>query len=332
MTEKEISTDVVEFDAGGALVPQVIADREHDRAKLLGGSDIAAVLGLSKRRSPLQVYRAKIGDAPELADADRLFFERRRRCEPVIFAMMREELDADIAATNVRYRDPEHSFMAAEIDAEVRDAGGTINVEAKTVDPFVFGGRTSEWGAPGTDEIPTDYECQVQWGLGVTGRHRAVVAAMISFDRMVFYSVTRNDRAISIMRERAQAFWHEHVLARVPPEPRTAEDIAYLYPTHEDGASLVVGGDHADKAMRLRTVNDKIAAYESERDELLYYFKRQMGRAESLILENGERVATWRTQEYSQLDIAALKMKDPKAYRAFLLKGQRRVFRILKGK
>ncbi|MFU1925134.1 YqaJ viral recombinase family protein, partial [Klebsiella pneumoniae] len=62
-----------------------------------------------------------------------------------------------------RYRDQQHDFMAAEIDAE---AASGENIEIKTVSPF----KAKEWGEVQTDAIPVHYTAQAMHGLMVTGR------------------------------------------------------------------------------------------------------------------------------------------------------------------
>ena len=94
-----------------------------DRTKFLGGSDAAAVLGISPWRTPLDLWRDKVQPAmPENADPARMrVLERGKRMEPYIVDLLAAETDLAILARNQRYVDPEFAFLAAEIDAILHD-------------------------------------------------------------------------------------------------------------------------------------------------------------------------------------------------------------------
>lgn len=329
MTQPSTNTEVV-IAADGGIAPTVIPEKGYDRRAYIGSSDVAGILGLSRYRTPIDTYKAKVGEPYPMEASDRLWLERRKRWEPVVVQMLREELEVEIINVNLRYGDGMTPYFAAEIDAEAREGDEIINIEIKTVDPRAYSSPRGGWGEPGTDDIPVEYEAQVQHGLGVTRRNRAVVAAMVGLDSMYFYPINRNDRVLPDMRERLARFWADHVLAKSPPDPRTLQDVAWLYPNHHEDVAMIADGELASKAMRLRAINAQIEALNLESEALEFDVKRAMGPAEAMFVD-GRKIVTWRDKEWSRLDTTALKAKDPKAYRAFLLKGKRREFRTLKG-
>lgn len=196
-----------------------------DRSTYLGSSDIAAILGLSNWRTPLEVWLQKLGQRREEVDPEKeRLFARGRRQEPIIIDTIAEEWGLEIVARSERYRDPEYEWMAAEIDAEAIENGERVNIEAKSVLPFL----ASNWGEAGTDECPIYYACQAMYALMVTGRQRCIVAAQFGAYNIVRYEIVRDEEVIAGMRARAVAFWNDHVLAKVPPPPITIEDVSRL--------------------------------------------------------------------------------------------------------
>lgn len=88
----------------------------HDRRKYIGGSDVAAILGISPWRSAVDLWVDKT--TPPVENGQNAAAKRRgTRLEPYILDMIREDFGIKIASVNQRYIDPELDFLAAEIDA-----------------------------------------------------------------------------------------------------------------------------------------------------------------------------------------------------------------------
>lgn len=322
-----------------------------DRTRFLGGSDIAAIVGLGAtydgvQQTPLTVWQRKTGEAPELADLEReKFLRRRKRWEVPIVEMLREEFEAEIVAVNARHMDPEHEFFACEIDFEWRDPSTqTIeNGEIKTVSPFAFGERHG-WGEEGSSDIPVHYAAQVMWGLGVTGRARCVVAAMVGLDSMIFYRLERDEETIAAMRAEALRFWRSHVVPRLPPAPQTLADVKTLMlrtrarPVELDEPSL-------QKFKRLQEVREQLRAL-GEEEEMLgielgeFILQRwgvtdpgqQEAAEDARLLYLGEPIATWGKQRRAYLDQKRLKLEHPEIVKAFTRETVYRVLRAIKPK
>lgn len=301
----------------------------HDRSKHLGGSDIAAVLGISPWKTPLDLYLDKI--KPRAEGERKRVFTRGIRWESVVAEMLVERLQADghtveIVGSNNRYRDPEHDFMAAEIDFEVKLDGcdEITNVELKTVHPF----KMREWGDSDTDHMPTHYTAQVMWGLGITGRQNGILAALFGADELRAYPVTRDDETVDALRERGLSFWRDHVRAGVPPEPISIPDTDKLFA--EDGEAQALQADPAlaEWLMRMRAVRAEIKAREAEAEALEFQIRRAMGGNTQIVMPNGKTACEWKTRSGSYLDETALKESHPKIAREFSRKWSKRVFTV----
>lgn len=325
--------------------PQLAAGNvgEIDRRTYLGGSDIAAILGIDPYgKTPLSCYLAKIGEAQGITDPDKLLFlKRRKRFEEPIVQMLREEFAGNIVAVNARYVDPVHPFMAAELDFEWADENGEIqNGEIKTVSPFAFN-ENAGWGEQGTDDIPIHYAAQVQWGLGIKSRQTCVVAALAGLDTMAFYRVERDEETIDGMRAAAVDFWTNHVLARVAPAPTTYADALRLY-RQKKGRPVELDDQAAAALEDLRLVRQELAALEGDMAELELKVAKAICAAwnvpddteppkdNALLVHNGRTIATWAAGRGAHLDQARLAKEHPELKAAYTVPHYFRAFRFPK--
>ena len=147
-----------------------------DRSQFLGGSDAAAVMGLSPWATPVELWQQKTGraPAPKVTQARQRMFDRGHKLEPFIRDMVIDKLrdqglDVELLASNQRYTDPEHEFLRAEIDFElllrgsavigskiVEFKGEHINCDAKSVSGFA----RQKWGDVDTEDVPIEYAAQ----------------------------------------------------------------------------------------------------------------------------------------------------------------------------
>lgn len=306
----------------------------HNRQKYIGGSDIAAVLGVSPWKTPLDLWGDK--SRPRVSDGFKKVFTRGIRWESVVAEMVTESLKADgheveVVSTNKRYIDQflmgndGRPFMAAEIDFEVRLDGAEeiTNIELKTVHPF----KMREWGESGTDTLPVHYLAQVMHGLGVTGRSKGFLAALFGADELRVYPVERDDETIAGMRAKAISFWNDNVLAGVAPEPVNLEDLSKLFDKdNPDAQPLLADEALAGQVMRMRACNAEIKAREAEIEVLEFDIKRAMRDCTSLVMPNGKTAVEWKERSGSYLDETGLKEAHPKVHKEFVRKWSKRVF------
>ena len=94
------------------------------------------------------------------------------------------------------------------------------------------------WGEPHTDDVPDDVACQCHWYMFVTGLPRWDVAVRWEGSGYGEYVLLADADIQAGLFEQVRAFWHDHVLAKVPPDPgpATADGhcIAAIFPFRED--------------------------------------------------------------------------------------------------
>jgi predicted phage-related endonuclease len=328
-------------EAVSAELQADLAFRE-ERRKYLGGSDIAALLGIApptwRRNTPLALYFDKI-EPPSADTQGRKFKSRGKRWEGVVGEMLVEKLEeqghkVEIVATNRRYKDPEFDFFACEIDWELRldNEPELTNVELKTVHPF----KAAEWGEEGTDASPVWYTAQGQWGWGITNRisprRRVIIAVLFGADELGVYPVEQAPDLVADIRETARKFWIENVIARVPPPPGGLVDLARLFPN--DWGRMVELADNekfVDAIFELRAADIDFDNAKARWEAAEAAAKEIMGDA-AIATIGGNKACSWKNQKDSRLDVTRLKIERPDIYNEFLREKEIRKFLLSRSK
>ena len=161
----------------------------------IGGSDAAAVLGLSKWKTPLALWQEKSGQAPD-DDSDSEPMLCGRVLEPVIRQQYAQRTGRTVRLPEQILAHPQHNWMLANIDG-ITECGRIV--EIKTA-------RTgADWGEAGTDQIPQAYLLQVQHYMAVTGCAVADIAVLIGGADYRMYEV-QADAELQAMLIDAEAF------------------------------------------------------------------------------------------------------------------------------
>ena len=151
-------------------------DFSLDRSKYLGGSDIGAILGLSRFRSPLQVWMEKTGK--EVKKLDSLPLRFGSFAESFVASEYSRSTGFDLIHDESIYVHPEYSFMSAHIDRFVleNDSPSPSRIlECKTANPFSAG----DWGEVGSDQVPLTYLCQCIWYMAITNINRVDLGMLL---------------------------------------------------------------------------------------------------------------------------------------------------------
>ena len=187
----------------------------HDqRRTALGGSEIAAVLGLSPFESRFALWHRKAGIADPVADAPEM--EWGRRLESAIAQKWLDEHAAthgDYGTGETFMRDgwkiASPDLFVAQL--AVRGAESLEVVEVKH--PLYDDG----WGPSGTDQVPVYYLTQARWYLHVLGLRRCHFAVLIGACDYREYTVEQDDSDIELMVREGRAFL-DSIAAGVRPD------------------------------------------------------------------------------------------------------------------
>lgn len=281
----------------------------------IGGSDVAAILGLSKWSTPLQVYQQKRGELGEQPENDAMRWGRY--LEPVVRQAYADETGNEVRVLPTMIRHPAHDFMVANLDGFVAPEHAPRRVfEAKTA-------RSAEgWGEPGTDQIPQPYLLQVQHYLAVTGFIVADVAVLIGGSDFRLYEVPEDRELQEMLVDAEHEFW-QRVQRGDPPEPVTTADAIARW-GRSSIADRVMADDTALQALQtLRAARESIQAAEQLEEAAKVILMRALGERDTLVDSTGRALCTWKASAPPmRFDAAALKAAHPELHAQFLKPGE----------
>lgn len=192
------------------------------RAHSIGGSDVAALFGLSPWQQPMDVYRRLVGEAeteeaPLEDDDPRLLGQE---FEATIREQWRRRLERDYGAA-VRVIAPRQAMVHPRIEY----LHGHIDAIAQVVRPRRIGEmklvvdprQRANWGEQGTDDVPEHYLLQCQTYLAVSGFEVADLCPWFGPRDFRRYVIHRSEELIEIIEARVVEFWRQHVECREPP-------------------------------------------------------------------------------------------------------------------
>lgn len=277
-------------------------DREI-RSKGIGGSEVAAILGVSEWSSPYQVWLDKTGRNGE--NMDNKYMYAGRLLESAVAKYFASETGYRViksSAVEKTYQHPKYPFVIGTPDRTyfAKNLGKGV-LECKTTQRRI-------------DDVPMSWFTQLQWYLGLLELTNGSVAWLergvdfgykeYEFDRSFW------EYALNAVGE----FWENNVLKDIPPDPINVEDVEAIFSRHTEGKVYFATPDMVVNHQRIRTLIEAIKELESERDGLVEKIKLEMQDAEA-IMYNEYPLFTWKTPKESfRIDGEKLKEMYPDAY------------------
>ncbi len=273
------------------------------RAKSLGGSDIGAVLGLSKYRSAVDVWMEKTGK--EIGSRDSLPLRFGQFAESFVASEYALATGSSLAIHEAAVIHPEYPYMHGHIDRFVLDGSapliredGHINasriLECKTANPFA----QTDWGDPGSDQVPLSYLVQCVWYMMLTRIDRTDLAVLFGNADFRIYEITRDLELEQMVLERAVSFWENHVLKDIPPTAKSESDYKTLFGKSTVSKSVEAPAETYELIKKLRALNEQVEHYEAEISQIKQNIMGQMQDAEVLTF-HGQTLVTWKAPKPS---------------------------------
>jgi putative phage-type endonuclease len=297
------------------------------RKGVLGASQAAAAVGLSKFRSPWSVWHDKMSADLNAEDiqvdkhANRAI-EIGNRVEPIIRSWAREDL-GDIFNPG-RYRMQRHAkyrFIAATLDGWIHEPNDYVmslfegfpkhlfdKVSGRGVLEIKSAGNKSDWGDQ-MEQYPIDYMCQVQHSLSVTGYSWGILACLLGGGHggleIRYFPFVRVDEFCKLLLEKEIEFWQEFVMKRIPP-PISKDNL----PSQVEAMRERFASELAGKVVGLEPEYDGIdevmqaaKALRRKADQTEKFCKlalmNRLGDAELAVLGNGSAYS-FRTQQVKE--------------------------------
>ncbi len=279
----------------------------------IGGSDVGAILGICNYRTPLDVYKDKLGlsEPEDLSANDRVHFGNV--LEDIVAQEYARREGVSVRRRNQHFAHKQYPFMLANIDRSVD--GMRRIVECKTTDKFYA--MTDHWGDTGTDQVPETYLLQVAHYMAVLNYDDAHLACLVGGNEYRRFDIERDSELEEMMIEAEKEFWFDNVLAQVPPAPIRMSDIESAF-RKDNGKAITVTADIMAKLGELKSVRATLKGLEETKGSLEVDIKAFID--DSAILEDneGKALATWKMSKGSvKLDQPSLKIAHPHIFEDF---------------
>lgn len=248
------------------------------RGSYIGGSDAAAVLGLSPYRTIGEVWIEKVqaqdktasGDESVDPEMENRFTRWGKRLESVVLDEYQDVTGFEVRRPGLTlYRHPELPFIGGTLDGDVvTPAGDKRIVEAKTTDAWLQH-RTQMWGPDGSDEVPDWYLIQLLVYL-IVRRHEGFTlgdfAVLIGGNDYRTFHIPYDSDLADVITQRLIDFW-KLVIDRKPPPfdyaDKNAVELQRRIWNKVEGTSIIVPADYKAAPSADHTIVELIV----ERDE-----------------------------------------------------------------
>lgn len=334
--------------------PCVLADTENltreqwleYRRRGIGGSDVAALMGISPFRTGRDLYYDKLNIAPiEDDQSNWVALAMGNLLEDLVARIFEKKTGYQIFKIKKMFFHPEYTFMLADVDYFVSMSdGSTAILEIKTTNY----NAKDNWWKNGAEYVPVYYESQGRHYMAVTNLNQVFFCCLYgnNEDEVIIRKMERDDAYEEEMIFLEQNFWNNHVLVKVPP-PYTEEGDLIVKSLHQYGgkadkeADTIEMDNHMTAVlMRYMELQKEKKDSESRSEEI----KKELDRLKGiLVAEMGttckavcEKDGVSYTVTYNPIvktlidkdNLFRLKMQYPKIYEQFATTSESRRFHV----
>lgn len=287
----------------------------------IGGGRAAAAAGIHEYMTPLQLYESMTNGHdldPESNEnmlrgilMESVALERFRMQHPNIDIVAH---DQNAFITNERY-----PFAQDLPDAWCTWDGTRVPIQVKVPTP-------RNW---------EKLDAEIPWYIQCNAVHSAVVNAAPICLLVCLHPVTMAlytqpfvpiPAAVDVLMQAEENFFNYHIVPRIPPEPRSHDDLKLRWPNHMAGKRVTATPEVLNAHQELMPLKVQAKQLAERIDDLSLSLKIQMADAEILEDTNGRVLATYRSHEKEALDMKKLKEDAPIVFSAYLKKSHVRTF------
>jgi putative phage-type endonuclease len=261
---------------------------DHEiRRRGIGGSEVAAILGLSRFRTPYVVWLDKMGLLAPQPSSKRMLFGQF--AEAAILKAYAHETHCELMTDHKSARHPERPWMVATADALV--VGERRGVDAK----MIAWDQSPRW-PPTAAEIPDEYVLQCWHYADFFGYDGWDLAVSVAGEFPRIYTVPLDREAQTVVAKRVEAWWRRHIVnGEEPPMDASPVIAAYLqqaHPTHKRPDLRNATDEEIAILREYEQVRIEQKAIEEERTVLENQLRKAVGDREGLTWFGGK--FTWR--------------------------------------
>ncbi len=285
--------------------------------RTIGGSMVAAVLGLSQYTTPHQAWEIITGRRI-VEDNEAML---RGRVAERFIADLSKEKGFKVIRQQIPIAHKEYTW-----------ATGTIDATGEYNDVFCLLEFKSAANIRSAEDLPLSYLLQVQWYLGLWNSINEYLSTNVAYINIVdgwfnFYSfrIDYDEELFKTMLEKVKAFYDKYVVTDTPPPMSDADKLAILNYLQPQGAVELT--DEVESIIdEIETLKKEIKALETKKEELenkiklaLYDKEQGFGKKYSV---------SFKSQTRETIDAKNLKQKHPDIYNSFVKTSEFRVLRI----
>jgi len=305
------------------------------RKKGIGGSDVAAILGFSPYKSPYQLWLDKTGRS-ERSESQSESAHFGHLLEDLVAKEYSRRAGVKVQRVTQQLSLPDHPWAIGNIDRAIINPEIAGNVRFKdgklTTDRLLECKTASEYlaklfGEEGSDQVPDYYLTQCLWYLLLSGCEFIDLAVLIGGNKFRMYRIERDEDLIDSIFRQVKAFWFNHVVADVPPDPTCFDDVLHRWSNHVVGKQVEADFNHIKLAEELITVQSRQKADKAREDEIKLQIVTTMQDAEMMISQ-GKAICTYKEQSSTRIDSTLLKKEEPDLFEKYSKTSSTRVFRI----
>lgn len=292
----------------------------------VGGSDVGALLGLNKWKSPVDLWMEKTGrvEPPDIGDKPHVHWGIV--LEPVVTQAFIDETGIEVVdAGGIAYHKDDKRLLG---HADGLCMGEPAGFEAKTASawtqqdwgPYEIG--SMEFG----NDLPLSYLCQCIHYMMVYDLPRWYLAVLIGGMDFRVYAIDYDaELARELMRRELEFL--AHVEHDTPPEATSIADVVSLYPTSAP-KQIVAEGHVLHHLEKLAEADDAGKRWNASGKEHKTAVAAFMGDAEKLVDSSGATLATFASHDRTSVDSARLKRERPEIYTEYSKTTTVRPFRL----
>lgn len=280
----------------------------EERRKLIGGSDVAAILGLSPFRTAYQVYQEKRKEVEDWKGNEAT--DWGSRLEPAIRQWYSDTTGRSVKVPDKLLVHPKYPFMGASLDGFTDD--GRV-VEIKTA-------RSGKnWGEPETNQIPDYYAVQVHHYMTITGFQVADIPVSIAGGSPSLYIVEADKEISEMIIEACAKFW-ERVQTGNPPDPVTYADAVARFGSLKTEGAVIASQEVFNTCADLYAVRKEMDELKAKEEELKGKIIIALGdKGDTLIGGNDNILATYKLSNGRKMfDAKAFERDQPNLYQRYL--------------
>lgn len=288
-----------------------------ERRNGIGGTDAAAILGLSPWKSRLDVYLEKVEGKDDFQVSKQA--EYGLAVEPALLKLFEREHKKTVIPYKQTIRRKDKKFILAHLDGYIKEENAVLEIKT------AYRSYQQEWGKALTDEMPTHYLIQCAHYAMVTGADKVLIFVSLDGQFPKLYIYNKDEELQKILLEKEEQFWNEHVLKKIPPEPLSIKEVESLYKGLKEQVKIATP-EEIELYSRLKGIKAKITELEETQKSIKTQICQSLKDYTILMGPNNKPIITWKAVHKKQFSSTALQKEMPEVYEQYIKPMSYRMF------